>query len=380
MKKTSFKKARRDFLVTSAGVGGGIALGFHMPSALAQKTGAAESADVNIWVAVNTDDTVVIKYARSEMGQGSMTSAPQLVAEELDADWKKVTVEYADTNQHVRMKRAWGDMASVGSRTIRMSQEYLRKAGASARAMLVAAAANEWKVPAGEITVSNGVISHAASKRRTTFGKLAAAAAKLEAPKNVVLKDPKDWKIAGKSMRRIDIPKSVNGTQIYGADVQLPGMLYAAVAQCPVFGGKAKSFDDSRVKSRRGIVKVVSMTTARRWRWWPTTGGGRKKRSRTPPWIGTWAPMAMCRAPASCNSSRTDWWRRMPPCCPIAKETTTRRLPARPRFWRPSTSPPIFAMHPWSPWARRYRLRMAVSMSGPQPNRAKVRWPQWLAP
>ncbi len=259
MKTTSFKKSRRDFLVTSAGTGGGIALGFHMPSAFAQKVGAAEAANVNIWVAVNTDESVVIKYARSEMGQGSMTSAPQLVAEELDADWKKVRIEYADTNQHVRMKRAWGDMASVGSRTIRTSQEYLRKAGASARAMLVAAAANEWKVPAGEITVSNGVISHAASKRRTTFGKVAAAAAKLEAPKDVVLKDPKDWKIVGKSMRRIDIPASVNGTQKYGVDTQLPGMLYAAVAQCPVFGGTAKSFDDSRVKSRRGIVKVVSI-------------------------------------------------------------------------------------------------------------------------
>ncbi len=259
MKNTSFKKARREFLVTSAGVGGGIALGFYMPSALAQKTGAAESADVNIWVAVNTDDTVVIKYARSEMGQGSMTSAPQLVAEELDADWKKVRIEYADTNQHIRMKRAWGDMTSVGSRTIRQSQDYLRKAGASARAMLVAAAANEWKVPPEEISVSNGVISHAASKRRTTFGKVAAAAAKLAPPKDVVLKDPKDWKIAGKSMRRIDIPASVNGTQRYGADTQLPGMLYAAVAQCPVFGGVAKSFDDSRVKSRRGIVKVMSV-------------------------------------------------------------------------------------------------------------------------
>ena len=259
MKKTTFKKSRRDFLVTSAGAGGGLALGFHMPSALSQKVGTVEKANVNIWVAVGADDTVVIKYARSEMGQGSMTSAPQLVAEELDADWKKVKIEYADTNQHVRMKRAWGDMATVGSRTIRNSQEYLRKAGASARAMLVAAASNEWGVPPGEITVSNGIVSHAGSKRRTTFGKLAVAAAKLEAPKDVVLKDPKDWKIAGKSMRRIDIPASVNGSQIYGADTQLPGMLYAAVAQCPVFGGKAKSFDESRVKGRRGITKVMTI-------------------------------------------------------------------------------------------------------------------------
>ena len=259
MKNTSFKKARREFLVTTAGAGGGLALGFHLPSAFAQKTGTVEKADVNIWVAVNSDDTVVIKYARSEMGQGSMTSAPQLIAEELDADWKKVQIEYADTNQHVRMKRAWGNMASVGSQTIRTSQDYMRKAGASARAMLVAAAANEWKVPAAEITVSNGIIMHAGSKKRTTFGKMASAASKLEAPKEVVLKDSKDWKIVGKSMRRIDIPASTNGTQRYGVDTQLPGMVYAAINASPVFGGKVKSFDDSRVKSRRGIIKVLSI-------------------------------------------------------------------------------------------------------------------------
>ncbi len=250
-----FRQSRRDFLVTSAG--GGLALGLSLPSAFAQKTGAAESAELNVWVVIQPDDTVVIRYARSEMGQGSMTSAPQLVAEELDADWSKVRVEYADTNEHIRRKRAWGSMSSVGSQTIRNSQDYLRKGGATARAMLVMAAAKEWNVSASGITVANGVIRHAASQRSSGFGRLAAAAAKLEPPREVALKDPKDWKIAGKSMRRVDIPASVNGTQRYGADVQLPGMLYAAIAQSPVFGGKVKSFDDARVKARRGIRKVL---------------------------------------------------------------------------------------------------------------------------
>src|SRR5438128_5133125 len=139
---------RREFLKVSAA--GGLAFGFHLPAANAQNA----APEINAWVVVRPDDTVVIRYARSEMGQGSMTSAPQLVAEELDADWNKVRIEYADTNEHVRRKRAWGNMASVGSQTIRTSQEYLRKGGATARAMLVAAAADEWKVPASEITVS----------------------------------------------------------------------------------------------------------------------------------------------------------------------------------------------------------------------------------
>jgi isoquinoline 1-oxidoreductase beta subunit len=179
MRKNSFKQSRRDFLISSAGAGGGLAIGMHLPSAFAQKTGAQEGTEVNIWVVIQSDDTVVIRYARSEMGQGSMTSAPQLVAEELDADWKKVRIEYADTNQHLRRKRAWGAMGSFGSQTIRRSQDYLRKGGATAREMLVLAAAMEWGVPAREITVSNGVISHAATKKRTSFGKVAAAAAKI---------------------------------------------------------------------------------------------------------------------------------------------------------------------------------------------------------
>jgi len=210
---------------------------------------------------VRPDDGIVIRYARSEMGQGSMTSAPMLVAEELECDWRRVKVEYASANANVKRKRAWGDMAAVGSRTIRNSQEYLRKAGATAREMLIAAAAQQWKVPASECTAQSSFITHGPSKRRVSYGKVADAAAKLEAPKDVKLKDPKAWKLIGKPVKRFDIPDTVMGRQVYGIDTQLPGMLYAAVAQCPVFGGKVKAMDAAKVQGRRGIVKVLNVET-----------------------------------------------------------------------------------------------------------------------
>jgi isoquinoline 1-oxidoreductase beta subunit len=222
---------------------------------------AAEGVEINAWVLVRPDDGIVIRYARSEMGQGSMTSAPMLVAEELECDWKRVKIEYASANANVKRKRAWGDMASVGSRTIRNSQEYLRKAGATAREMLVAAAAKQWNVPASECTAQNSFITHGPSKRRVSFGKVAEAAAKLDAPKEVKLKDPKEWKLIGKPIKRVDIPDTVMGRQRYGIDTQLDGMLYAAIAQCPVFGGKVKSMDSSKVEGRRGIVKVLNLET-----------------------------------------------------------------------------------------------------------------------
>jgi len=246
---------RRDFLKISTAVGGGLSLGISFSTVEAQK-GAPE---INAWVVVQPDDRVIIRYARSEMGQGSMTSAAQLVAEELECDWSKVRVEYADTNAQVLRKRAWGDMAAVGSRTIRQSQQYLRTAGATARIMLVTAAAKGWGVPEGECSAANNVITHGPSGRKTSFGKVAAAAAKLEAPREVKLKDAKDWKVIGKPIQRVDIPATVMGQQRYGIDAQVPGMVYAAVAQCPVFGGKVKSFDGSKVAKRRGVLQVVPL-------------------------------------------------------------------------------------------------------------------------
>jgi isoquinoline 1-oxidoreductase beta subunit len=254
------KTSRREFLKQSAAIGGGLTIGYGplgaISEAFAQKAG--DGVELTAWVVVRPDDAVIIRYARAEMGQGSMTSAPMLVAEELECDWKRVKIEYASANANVKRKRAWGDMASVGSRTIRNSQEYLRRAGATAREMLIAAAAQQWKVPASECTAQNSFVTHGPSKRKLSFGKVAEAASKLELPKDVKLKDPKDWKLIGKPIKRIDIPDTVMGRQRYGIDTQLDGMLYAAIAQCPVFGGKVKAMDSSKVEGRRGIVKVLN--------------------------------------------------------------------------------------------------------------------------
>ena len=246
---------RRHFLKVTSGTTAGLSLGFFVP----ERASAANAPQLNVWVEIEPNDTIVIRYARAEMGQGSMTSAPMIIAEELDADWKKVRVEYATAHENLRTKRAYGDMASVGSRTIRNSQEYLRKAGATARHMLVAAAAQKWGVPAAECKASLSKVSHAPSKRSLSYGQLAQAAAQLEAPKEVTLKDPKDWVLIGKPIARVDIPDIVAGRIRYGIDTQLPGMLHAAVAACPVFNGKVKSMDASKVENRRGIVKVLNL-------------------------------------------------------------------------------------------------------------------------
>jgi isoquinoline 1-oxidoreductase beta subunit len=203
----------------------------------------------------------VIRIARSEMGQGTLTGLAQLVAEELDCDWKKVTVERITPGQNLARKRVWGDMSTGGSRGIRGSEDYLRRGGVVARTMLLQAAANQWKVPVSELTVANGTITHAASKRTTTYGKVAAAAAKLEAPdpKTVTLRNPREWKIAGKPMKRLDTADKLNGSKVYAIDVKLPGMLCAAIKACPVYGGKLKSYDESKIAGRAGVKKVVKV-------------------------------------------------------------------------------------------------------------------------
>jgi isoquinoline 1-oxidoreductase beta subunit len=246
---------RRHFLKVSGTAGAGMSLGFFLP----ERAHAADTPQLNVWVEIEAKDTIVIRYARAEMGQGSMTSAPMMIAEELEADWKKVRVEYVTAHDNLRTKRAYGDMASVGSRTIRHSQEYLRKAGATAREMLVMAAAQKWNVPASECKAALSKVTHTPTKRSFTYGQLAADAAKLEAPKTVQLKDPKDWTLIGKSIPRIDIPDIVVGKRQYGIDTQLPGMLNAAIAACPVFNGKVKSIDASKVENRRGIVKILNL-------------------------------------------------------------------------------------------------------------------------
>ena len=248
--------SRRQFLKATTAIGGGLALEFSIPSALAQPALAA-APEVTHWIVVYPDDRVVIRVARSEMGQGSLTGLAQLVAEELDCDWNKVSTEFASPNEHVKRKRIWGSMSTGGSAGIRTSHEYLRKSGAAAKEMLVSAAATQWKVPAAECTVDKGVITHGPSKRKTSYGKVAAAASKLDAAKDPKLKDPKDWKIAGQSPNRLDTPEKVRGKPVFGIDVQLPGMLHASIAQSPVFLGKVKSVDSAEAEKMRGVKGVV---------------------------------------------------------------------------------------------------------------------------
>jgi isoquinoline 1-oxidoreductase subunit beta len=254
---TLFKNDRRDFLVKTAALTGGLVLGVRLPPSAQAAQGTPQMPEITHWLVVQPDETVVVRVARSELGQGTFTGLPMLVAEELECDWNNVRAEYADVNEHVRRGRIWGSMSTGGSRGIRDSQEYVRQAGAAAREMLIAAAAQGWDVPAAECTAKKGVITHQPTKRTTTFGKVAAAASNLEVPKAPKLKDPKDWTLIGTSPPRFDIPAKTNGKQLYTADVRLPGMLHASIVQCPVFGGKLKSFDDSQAKGMRGVKKVV---------------------------------------------------------------------------------------------------------------------------
>ena len=263
---------RRSFVVSAAAFGGGLALGMDIPLGPTVVRAADGSPELTAWVVIKPDDGVVIRIARSEMGQGSMTGLAQLVAEELECDWSKVSGEFPTPGQNVARNQVWGRMFTAGSRAIRESQEYVRKAGATARTMLVQAAANEWKVPAAECSASNSVITHKPSGRTTTYGKVAEAAAKIEPPKEVALKDPKDWKIAGKPLKRLDTPPKVTGEQVYSLDLKLPGMLCAAIKDCPVFGGKLTNFDAAKVQGMKGVKHVVkvgdSAVAVVADRWW----------------------------------------------------------------------------------------------------------------
>jgi isoquinoline 1-oxidoreductase subunit beta len=245
--------SRRQFIVGSGAAAGSMMLSFHLPSA-AQANAPSE---VNVWMTIAPDDTVTIRIARSEMGQGTLTGLAQLVAEELECDWAKVKTEYPTPGQNLARQRAWGNFSTGGSRGIRESQDYVRKGGATARTLLVQAAADEWKVNAAECKVDKGIITH--GTKRTSYGKVAAAAAKLKPSGEVTLKDPKDWKLAGKRLARLDTQDKVTGKQIFGADLKMPGMLNAAIKDCPVFGGTVKSFNAAAITNMKGVKKVVKV-------------------------------------------------------------------------------------------------------------------------
>jgi isoquinoline 1-oxidoreductase subunit beta len=249
---------RRSFVIGTAAAGAGLTLGMTLPFGAAHAQGTPE---LNAWVVVKPDDTVVVRFARSEMGQGALTGLSQLVAEELECDWSKVTWEYVDPRENIRRKRIFGNFNSTGSNAIRQSHDYVRRGGAAARQMLIQAAAAEWKVPASECTASNSTITHTPSGRKTTYGKVVNAAVKIEPPdpKSLTLKDPKVWKIAGKPVARLDTMDKLTGKQKYSIDTQLPGMLNAAIKACPVRGGKIVSFDAAKVRGMKGVKNVLQV-------------------------------------------------------------------------------------------------------------------------
>jgi isoquinoline 1-oxidoreductase beta subunit len=246
---------RREFLATATATTAGLVIGFRLPRRLSAAPAASPAAELNAWVRIGSDDQVTLIVNESEMGQGVLTSLPMILAEELDADWTKVRSEHALADPR------YGNQATGGSSSVRGDYASLRKAGAAARAMLIAAAAATWSVPAAECSTEPGVVVHTKSARRARYGLLAARAAKLTPPADPPLKDPKTFRIVGKPTRRLDTPAKVTGRAVYGIDVQRPGMVIAQVAHCPVFGGKVAHFDGTAALQVPGVRRVVEIPT-----------------------------------------------------------------------------------------------------------------------
>jgi isoquinoline 1-oxidoreductase beta subunit len=253
--------SRRSFLISAAASGGGLVLAFALPGGVVADAASAE-AEINAWIMIGADDTVVIRVARAEMGQGIMTALPMLVAEELECDWDKVRPELVAPQENLKRHRAWGDMSTNASRSVSASQKILRQAGASAREMLIAAAAARWNVPPGECRAKQGRIAHGPSGRSVRFGEVAAAAASIPPPAVVKLKAPAEWTLIGTPRKHFDARDKVTGAPVYSIDVRLPGMLYAAIRQCPVFKGRLQSVDEDALAHRAGVRHIVKLDDA----------------------------------------------------------------------------------------------------------------------
>jgi len=256
--------SRRHFLVLAAGVTGGLVVGFRPEAASAAHVGAAPwdgalngASEVNPWIAIGTDNSVIMRLGQSEMGQGVMTGLPMILAEELQCDWSSIRVEMASGNRNLRENNVYKRLSTGGSGAVRRSREFLQQAGANARERLIAAAAKQWGVAASECEAKSGFVIHAASNRKAPFGALAADAALITLTSEPKIKSPDHYTLIGTSPRRLDTPLKINGSAIYGIDVKVPDMLYAAVKVCPVFGGTLKSFEASKALARRGVVKVM---------------------------------------------------------------------------------------------------------------------------
>ena len=253
---------RRSFLQVSAAAGGGLLVGTYLhPWTDGETLEAAGSFEPNVWIKVNADDTVRIMLTMLEMGQGVMTSMPMLVAEELDFDWTKIKTEWAGADPRYGNPNFGGQQLTAGSNSVRGMWKVLREAGATARVMLVKAAAQTWGVAENTCTTDKGEVIHQATGRRLKYGTLVDKAAALPVPTGVTLKDPKTFKLLGNSLARLDVPEKVNGSAMFGIDVKLPGLLTAKVVRCPVFGGKVARFNADKAKAVPGVKQVVQIST-----------------------------------------------------------------------------------------------------------------------
>ena len=254
--------SRREFCKSGALLGGGLLLGIHLPSgpvAAQQQAGTVNPIVPNAFIRIGADDTVTIIINKSEMGQGVYTSLPMLVAEELEADWQKIRIEPAPVDP-VYNHTQWGAIQGTGGSTsVRSSWEQLSRVGAAARIMLEKAAAATWNVEAPSCRADNGFVVHSDGARRLSFGALAEKAAQMEAPQEVVLKQARDYKVLGKSKKRLDSPDKTNGKAQFALDVMVPGMLTAVVARPPVFGATVQSVDDAAARKVPGVKAVVQI-------------------------------------------------------------------------------------------------------------------------
>jgi isoquinoline 1-oxidoreductase beta subunit len=255
---TEIQTSRRSFLKTSAAVTGGLLMAVNLPGTLGQAMAAGTVSTPNAWVHIADDNTITILSAHSEMGQGVHTSMPMLVAEELNVDLSQIKVVDAPPGE-AYVNALLGAQITGGSTSVRGSWEKLRVAGAQVREMLVSAAAAEWKVDRAQIKADKGMLIGPNGKK-ATYGAMAAAASKLPVPEKPAIKDPKDFRIVGKRTKRVDTPAKTNGTAEFGIDVKLPGMVYATIVQCPVIGGKVKSFDGAQAKAMPGVQAVVQVS------------------------------------------------------------------------------------------------------------------------
>src|SRR5271170_6782019 len=262
---------RRDFILTAVSLAGGLMIGIGAAPRSADAAAISTQPwndndhaphEIDAWIAINPDDSILIRYQRSEMGQGSMTALPMIITEELQCDWSKVRIEYASSTRTVRENRVYGNMYSHGSMSVRQSQKKMQQVGASARERIVAAAAARWRVPASECEAAQSVVTHRPSGRTLRYGELAAAAAKVKLAKEPAIKTPAQFTFIPRRMPRVDLAHKTDGSAKFGIDAQVPGMVFAAINACPVPGGKLKGVDETPALGAPGVLKVVRLPDA----------------------------------------------------------------------------------------------------------------------